>query len=291
MRIVSYLKGDRASYGVVDPAAPLEDFASAPVIDIPSLDIGAPESVVEFLQRYDELSSLVKAAAGAKATPFGQLDLLPVVPRPGNVICIGANYIDHAAEAEIMVPDFPLVFMKFTSSVSAHNCDIVLPPESAAVDYEAELALVISRTANRVSEADALDYVGAYFAMNDVSARDYQLRTSQWVQGKSFDTFAPTGPFMVTAEEIPDPQTLRLTLTIGDDVLQDANTADMIFTVRHLVAYLSTVGTLQPGDIIATGTPAGVGAARQPPRWLQDGDVVSVAIDNLPTLTNTVRAR
>jgi len=290
MKIVSYRSGASLSYGVVEVGGSLDDLASARVVDIPALGIGAPEGVVEFLERYGEFAAgVVSAASGAEGVRFDALDLLPVIPRPGNIICVGVNYVDHADEASTDVPDVPLVFMKYTSSVAAHGSDIVLPPESVAVDYEGELAVVISRTASRVSAEDALDFVGGYVALNDVSARDFQLRTSQWVQGKSFPTFAPTGPYLVTPDEIPDPQALQLRLTIGDETLQAASTADMIFSVRHLVSYLSTVGTLLPGDIIATGTPSGVGAVRTPPRWLRDGDVVSVAIDGLPTLTNTVR--
>ena len=289
MRIVSYIKDGAPSYGVLDAAAPLDDFEQASVVDIPSLFPGAPAGVVEFLERFDELSARVAAVSATSGTAFADLELLPVVPSPGNIICIGVNYVDHATETGSNIPDYPVVFMKFQSSITAHGADIVLPPESSQVDYEAELGLVISRTASRVSKEAALDYVGAYFTLNDVSARDYQMRTSQWVQGKSFDTFAPTGPFMVTADEIPDPQVLDISLTIGDEVLQDATTADMIFSVRHIIWYLSTVGTLRPGDVIATGTPAGVGAGRTPPRWLRNGDDVRVLISQLPTLQNTVK--
>ena len=290
MRIVSYLRHGAPSYGVLDSAAALDDFEQASVVDIPSLFPGAPAGVVEFLERFDELSAQVRASASrTSGTAFADLELLPVVPSPGNVICIGVNYVDHATETGSSIPDYPVVFMKFQSAITAHGALIVLPPESSKVDYEGELGLVISRTASRVSEEAALDYVGAYFTLNDVSARDYQMRTSQWVQGKSFDTFAPTGPFMVTADEIPDPQVLDISLTIGGEVLQAATTADMIFSVRHIIAYLSTVGTLRPGDVIATGTPAGVGAGRTPPRWLRNGDDVRVLISQLPTLQNTVK--
>jgi 2-keto-4-pentenoate hydratase/2-oxohepta-3-ene-1,7-dioic acid hydratase in catechol pathway len=188
------------------------------------------------------------------------------IPRPGKVICIGLNYRDHAAESNAELPAFPTVFAKYASCIIGPGASIVIPRVTSQVDYEGELAVVIGRRARDVAEADALDYVAGYAPFNDVSARDYQMRTSQWTIGKTFDTFGPIGPALVTADEIPDPHALDIRVSIGDDVLQSSNTKHLIFTIPQLIAYLTSVMTLEPGDVIATGTPAGVGAARKPQR-------------------------
>ncbi|MEO7911495.1 MAG: fumarylacetoacetate hydrolase family protein [Roseiflexaceae bacterium] len=212
------------------------------------------------------------------------------IPRPGKIICIGLNYRDHAAESNAELPAFPTVFAKYSSCIIGPGEAIVIPRVTSQVDYEGELAVVIGRRARDVAEADALDYVAGYAPFNDVSARDYQMRTSQWTIGKTFDTFGPLGPALVTADEIPDPHTLDIRVSIGDDLLQSSNTKHLIFTIPQLIADLTSVMTLEPGDVIATGTPAGVGAARKPQRWLVPGDVVRVEISGLGALENPVVA-
>jgi 2-keto-4-pentenoate hydratase/2-oxohepta-3-ene-1,7-dioic acid hydratase in catechol pathway len=221
----------------------------------------------------------------------GDLELLPAVPPTAKLLCVGLNYHDHAEEVGLPVPAEPTLFAKCTSALLAHGAPVALPAASEAVDAEAELAVVIGRRARDVAAADALDHVGGYTALNDVTARDWQERTSQWTLCKSFDGFGPLGPSITTADEIPDPQALAIRLRVGDELLQDSSTAAMIFTVAEVVAHVSRAVTLEPGDVISTGTPAGVGFTRNPPRLLRDGDVVRVEIEGLETLANPVTNR
>jgi len=210
------------------------------------------------------------------------------IERPGKIVCVGLNYRDHAAEGGMDLPKAPLLFAKWPNTLIGHGDPIVLPPETSQVDYEAELGVVIGRTARRVSERDALDHVEGYICVNDVSARDMQFADGQWTRGKSPDTFCPVGPRLVPREEIDDPQALAIRCIVNGEALQDSSTAQMIFSVAEIIAYASQVITLEPGDLIATGTPAGVGIFRDPKVLLQDGDEVSVQIDGLGTLTNPI---
>ena len=212
------------------------------------------------------------------------------IPRPGKILCIGLNYRDHAAESNQPIPEYPTVFTKYNNVVIGPGEAIVLPTITEQIDYEAEFAFVIGRTARNVAAEDALDYVAGYLPFNDVSARDYQMRTSQWTVGKTFDTFGPMGPALVTADEIANPHDLDIRLTINGEVLQSSNTSNLIFSVNELIADLTSFMTLEPGDLISTGTPSGVGSARQPPRWLRAGDVVRVEIEGLGALENPVVA-
>lgn len=224
--------------------------------------------------------------------PLDQLDLLPVVQRSATIICVGLNYVDHAEEAGIALPDTPLLFGKSSSSLLAHGRPIQLPTElTTQVDYEAELGVVIGRRCSRVSEREALDYVWGYTCVNEVSARDLQFAKGQWFQGKSLDTFCPVGPWLTTADEVPDPQALRIRAFVDGECRQDSDTANMIFSVAQLISYVAQTITLERGDLIATGTPAGVGYARQPQAFLTPGDRVDVEIDGLGTLSNPVMAR
>jgi 2,4-diketo-3-deoxy-L-fuconate hydrolase len=211
--------------------------------------------------------------------------------RPRNIICIGTNYVDHALETALPVPAVPLVFAKFVNVVIGPGDPIRIPPITGEVDYEAELAVVIGRPARRVSADHALGHVFGYTVFNDVSARDLQFdEGGQWTHSKSLDTFGPLGPWIVTADEIPDPQALRVRTTLNGEVMQDAGTADMIFGVAELIAFLSQGMTLAPGDVIATGTPPGVGMARRPQRFLAAGDDVTVAVSGVGELRNPVVA-
>ena len=221
-----------------------------------------------------------------ETVPVGRL-LAPVAPP--NVLCIGLNYRRHADESNMAHPERPVLFIKATNSVVGPEAPIVLPAASDEVDYECELAVVIGRAARDVSEADALGYVAGYTAANDVSARDWQLRLDrQWARGKSFDTFCPLGPVLVTPDEIPDPDNLRVRMRVSGETLQDSNTSDMIFSVPFLVSYLSQGMTLAPGTVILTGTPEGVGMGRTPNRWLREGDVCEVEVEGIGTLRNPV---
>lgn len=232
----------------------------------------------------------VPAAAGGHSHPLSKVRLLAPVPRPPKFICIGLNYRDHAKEAGLEIPSVPAVFSKFSNVVIGPGDPIVLPKVSTRPDYEAEFAFVIGKGGRAIPASRAMEHVFGYTIVNDVSARDYQMATSQWLMGKTFDTFAPMGPWLVTRDEIADPRTLDITLEIGGDILQHSNTREMIFGVADLVQFISSVVTLEPGDIVATGTPAGVGFARKPPRYLRAGDEVVIRIQGLGELRNPVVA-
>jgi 2-keto-4-pentenoate hydratase/2-oxohepta-3-ene-1,7-dioic acid hydratase in catechol pathway len=212
------------------------------------------------------------------------------IDRPQKIICVGLNYLDHAAEGSATLPERPLLFAKWPNTLIGAREPIVLPSISAKVDYEGELAAVIGTRAQRVGVDDALDVVAGYLCANDVSARDLQFADRQWVRGKSLDTFCPIGPSLVPASEIPDPQALQLRTILNGEVVQEAPTSSMIFSVAQIVAFISEAITLEPGDLILTGTPAGVGIFRDPELLLQPGDEVTVEIEGLGTLTNPVAA-
>jgi 2-keto-4-pentenoate hydratase/2-oxohepta-3-ene-1,7-dioic acid hydratase in catechol pathway len=211
------------------------------------------------------------------------------ITRPGKIVCVGLNYRDHAEEGGLELPEAPLLFAKWPNTLIGDGDPIVLPPESTQVDYEAELGVVIGAIARRVAERDALDHVEGYICLNDVTARDLQFGDGQWTRGKSPDTFCPVGPRLVAREEIDDPQALDIRCLLNGEAMQDSSTAQMIFSVAEIIAYVSQIITLEPGDLIATGTPAGVGVFRDPKVLLEDGDEVSVEIQGVGTLTNPVQ--
>jgi 2-keto-4-pentenoate hydratase/2-oxohepta-3-ene-1,7-dioic acid hydratase in catechol pathway len=213
----------------------------------------------------------------------------PMQERPGKILAAGMNYRDHAAEAGLEVPERPLIFAIWPSSMVGDGEAIVLPAASTQVDYEAELGVVIGERARDVPVERALDVVAGYACFNDVSARDVQFADGQWTRAKSFDTFSPTGP-VVPASEIPDPQALRIRCLVNGEALQDSSTAEMVFPVAELISYISRGVTLEPGDLLVTGTPAGVGFTREPPIFLQAGDEVTIEIEGVGALTNPVRA-
>ena len=232
------------------------------------------------------LQSLESRPARA-AYALDAVEYLPPV-YPSKIMAIGRNYFDHAAEGGSEPPPAPLLFAKLANSLTAHNAPIELPEISTQVDFEAELAVVIGRRARRVSEADALDHVFGYSLIHDVSARDLQFADGQWIRGKSLDTFAPLGPFITTSDEIEDVQALKIEGILNGQVMQSSNTSKMIFKVSYLIHYLSQAITLEPGDVIATGTPEGVGIFRKPPVLLKPGDVFEVVIEKLGVLRNPV---
>lgn len=233
--------------------------------------------------------NLETAPATGPAAPLASFRLLAPVAAPQKVLAIGLNYADHARESNVEPPAAPVLFVKTPNSIIGPGEPIRFSKDdSTQVDYEAELGLVIGRRARRVSEADALDHVLGYTLCNDVSARDAQFADGQWVRGKSFDTFCPLGPWIVTTDEIGDPQALGIRCRVNGETLQESSTAEMIFGCAALVSYLSRFMTLEPGDVIATGTPFGVGFARTPPVWLGDGDIVEVEVDGIGTLVNPV---
>ena len=215
----------------------------------------------------------------------------PPLSRPGKMICIGLNYRDHAEESNMNIPKEPIIFFKATSAIVGPYDDLVLPRNSEKTDWEVELAVVIGQKAAYISEADAMQYVAGYMVHNDYSERAFQLeRGGQWVKGKSCDTFAPLGPYLVSQDEIENVHDLRLWLKVNDETKQDGSTANLIFKIPYLVSYLSQFMSLQPGDILSTGTPAGVGLGFKPPQYLQAGDVVSLGVDGLGASRQQVKA-
>ncbi|HVB23890.1 MAG TPA: fumarylacetoacetate hydrolase family protein [Ktedonobacteraceae bacterium] len=226
--------------------------------------------------------------AGQDVLSLESLELGPPVSDPDKFLCLGVNYREHAAETNLEVPSVPTIFAKFRNCLIGPTAPILLPHVSTQIDYEGELAVIIGTRCKDVSENDALKYVAGYTVCNDVSARDIQMRTSQWTAGKVLDTFAPMGPGIVPASEIADPQTLMLTTRLNGQVVQHDTTADMVFSVATTIAFLSSLMTLEPGDIIATGTPSGVGFRRNPPLFMRHGDVVEVEIERVGTIRNPV---
>lgn len=265
-------------------------------IDLHATDPGLPECVVSLIAASPAIR---KAAAEAATSPTAvkyaanAVTLLPPVPRPGKILCIGLNYRDHALEGGKAIPTEPVVFGKFPNTLIAHGDPIKLPRVAQKVDYEAELVVVIGKRGKHIPNSPAaFEYVGGYTCGHDVSARDWQFRgeEKQWIIGKTFDTFAPTGPVLVTVDEIPDPHRLQVQLRLNGATLQNSNTREFIFGVPHLLWFLSQVITLEPGDLIFTGTPPGVGIARKPPILLKPGDVAEVEIEKIGVLKNPVVA-
>jgi 2-keto-4-pentenoate hydratase/2-oxohepta-3-ene-1,7-dioic acid hydratase in catechol pathway len=284
MRLVQYRTKDGNRLGVVVAGDRIVDVQRAAVIA--GRDADAFRSMVTLLAAGQEALEFVrKLPVNSGAIPLASADLdAPIAPR--KIVAIGLNYKDHAIEAGLKIPAAPLCFAKFTSSVSGPFDPIQLPAEDAQVDFEAELGVVIGRTARRVAESEAMNFVAGYVTFNDVTARKWQFDDGQWTRGKSCDSFAPNGPCLVTTDEVPDPGALRIETRVNGEVLQDSNTNQLIFGIPRLISYLSHSFTLEAGDLIATGTPSGVGFARKPPRFLKDGDRVEVEIEGVGKICN-----
>lgn len=236
----------------------------------------------------EKMAELAKAAATLPGEPIANLRLGPPIPDPQKIICIGLNYHDHAKEVGAKPPPSPIFFAKFANSLVGPLDDLIPPRDENHVDYEAELAVVIGRPGRYIKRADALSHVAGAMAFNDVSARDFQLANQLWTSGKAVDTFGPCGPALVTVDDLGDLQDLSVKTRVNGDTVQNGTTAQMIFGIAELIEFLTRVMTLEPGDIIATGTPAGVARAHTPPRFLKPGDVVEVEIQGIGTLKNTV---
>ncbi len=251
----------------------------------------APTNMIGILEGLDALrESLEKLAAGPGDLALKDVNLHAPIPRPGKILALGLNYKDHAAEAGMTLPEVQTWFSKMTTSTNGPYDPVNLPKVSTKLDYEAELAIVIGTRAKHVARDEARHYIAGFCCANDVSVRDWQLRTSQFVVGKSFDTHCPFGPWIVTADEIPDPQALRISCTVNGQTRQDSNTREMVFSVYEMIEHLSQAMTLEPGDLILTGTPAGVGAVAKPPRYLAVGDVVRVEIEGIGAIENKIVA-
>ena len=239
----------------------------------------------------DKLEQFLKDNEGKLPEIDKSERLASPIARPSKIVCIGLNYVDHARETNATIPAEPIIFMKASSAIVGPNDDVVIPRGSEKTDWEVELGVVIGKTAKYVSEADALDYVAGYCVTNDVSERAFQTeRSGQWTKGKSCDTFGPLGPWLVTKDEVPDPQNLGMWLTVNGEKMQDGSSKTMVYGVAFLVSYLSQFMSLHPGDVISTGTPPGVGMGLKPPRYLKAGDVVELGIEGLGTQKQTFKA-
>ena len=297
MRLVSY-RTPQAFAGEPGRADNLGVMADERVVPASALGGGMPATMADYLAGDNAVRERVRdawAATGERAGEQAGLDLSSVellspVPRPGKIVCVGVNYRAHASEQAKDAPDHPILFAKFPTSVVGHGAEVRWDPRlTQGVDLETELAVVIGRTCRRVDESSALQYVGGYTCLNDVTARDLQYSDKQFVRGKSLDTFCPIGPWLVTPDEIADPQALRVRSWVNGKLMQDASTADMIFGVAYLIAYCSQAFTLEPGDVIATGTPSGVGWFREPKELLHDGDEIAVGVEGIGRLVNVCR--
>jgi 2-keto-4-pentenoate hydratase/2-oxohepta-3-ene-1,7-dioic acid hydratase in catechol pathway len=281
MRLLAFEEGGRALLGMRLGGEVVELARLGPDVpgDMPSLLAKGPAF----------LATLAERAAAAPRRPLGDLALLPPVPVPGKTICIGLNYALHAKEGGNPIPDYPAVFLRGATSLTAHGRPMLRPRASTKLDWEAELAVVIGRRVRHVPEADALACVAGYACFNEGSVRDFQRKSTQWTVGKNFDATGAFGPEIVTPDELPPgADNLRIATRVNGETMQDSTTGDMIFKVARLVSILSEAMTLEPGDVIATGTPSGVGYARTPPRFLVPGDVVEVEIEGIGVLRNTI---
>lgn len=285
MRYVAFEAHDAASIGLVD---------GLDVIPLVSLLPDAPGSLKELIKRGEPMQSEIRARlknGAAPRLPLKSIRLLTPIPDAGKVICLGLNYADHAKEGGHQVPSYPSLFLRANSSLIGPDEPMIVPHCSERLDYEAELLIVIGKKCRHVPESEALDVIFGYSAFNDGSIRDYQRRTAQWTAGKNFDGTGAFGPYVVTADELPPGASgLGIRSRLNGRVLQNSNTDHMIFNVPRTIAILSEIMTLEPGDLVATGTPEGVGHARTPPLWLKPGDTISVEIDQIGTLSNPVVA-
>jgi len=263
------------------------------VVALADVVSGLPQDPVQALAALglpEAAPALAAKLEAAPRRPLKDLTLLPVVPRPGKIICIGLNYALHAKEGNNPIPEYPAVFFRGPTALAAHGQALIRPKVSDKFDYEAELAVVIGQRARHLTEANALACVAGYTCMNEGSIRDYQRKSAQWTMGKNFDRTGGLGPEIVTPDELPQgPNALRITSRLNGQVMQDSHTSDMIFSVPRILAILSEVMTLEPGDVIATGTPSGVGYARKPPVFMKAGDTVEIEIEGIGILSNPVQ--
>jgi 2-keto-4-pentenoate hydratase/2-oxohepta-3-ene-1,7-dioic acid hydratase in catechol pathway len=292
MKLARYIHKNQESYGVLkdQTAISLPDLAAV-------LHATLPSTLEEFVAWGRSVQVTVESLLAIAdedmletvSTPLTQVRLLAPMKSPPKILCLGWNYVDHAAETKTPPPTEPVVFMKPHTAIAAPNQNILKRPFVHELDYEGELAVVIGKTAKDVPESEALNYVFGYTIFNDVSARDFQFKDKQWTRGKGFDTFAPTGPCIVTRDQIPHVDNVGIKTWVNGELHQNGNTRDMLFNIPQIIYHLSRVMTLEPCDIIATGTPSGVGMAMKPPKWLRDGDTVRIEIEGIGVLENQVK--
>lgn len=286
MKIVTFSVGKDQHIGIVQD----ENIISLTALSAEEF----PPCLKTFINNYEELegrvNQLIKESSLEAVTyRISDVKILPPISQPEKIICVGLNYIDHCKETGMEPPSSPVIFSKYANAIIGQNDAIELPVNSNEVDFEAELTIVIGKEAKRVTEEEANEYVFGYTIMNDISARDLQFKDGQWSRGKTADTFAPIGPFVVTHNEVEDPHDLAISLELNGELMQDSNTSNLIFTVPQIVSFLSQSMTLKPGDLIATGTPPGVGMGRNPKVWLKNGDQINVTIEKIGTLSNNVK--
>ncbi len=284
MKIASYKIGDELDYGII---------LDGKLVKRSALDIKIPDDIVDFIVERTFVKILSKDLQ--KFQKYAELlykfHLLPPIPKPGKIICLGLNYIDHAEEQGVKPPAEPIIFFKPRTSLTGPYDDVVYPKIVKQLDYEGELVVIIGKRGKNIREEDAMEYVFGYTVLNDVSARDIQFGDKQWTRGKSFDTFAPCGPWIVTKDEVPHPHQLRILTKVNDEVRQNSSTSSMVFKIPQIISSMSMVMTLEPGDMISTGTPAGVGYFMKPkPKLLSVGDVVEVSIENVGIIRNRIVA-
>jgi len=283
VKIATYTRGSRRGLGAI---------VGDTIVDLTTADPELPSDMIAFLEAGPAAIARAAAAVAVRGSPMALADVRIEAPigRPPKILAVGLNYADHIRETGAVRPTVPVIFNKQSTAVIGPGRAVLIPPESSCVDYEGELAIVIGSRCRRVDRARAREVIAGFTICNDVSVRDWQKRTPTMTMGKSWDTHCPLGPFLVTVDEIPDPQALGLVTRVNGEVRQRVSTADMVFDCYELVAHLSTAFTLEVGDVISTGTPAGVGMAMSPPSWLRAGDVVSIEIDGIGTLENPIEA-
>jgi 2-keto-4-pentenoate hydratase/2-oxohepta-3-ene-1,7-dioic acid hydratase in catechol pathway len=285
MKLISFHHAGRDSYGAVIGDHQVLDLGPLLGAQAPDLKSLIAQNLLPAAQH--AVSQAIASHAPTLSLP--DLSLLPVIPNPGQIFCIGLNYAEHVRETGKQVTETPVIFLRLPQSQVAHGQDIVRPPESHRLDYEAEIAIVIGKAGRRISEANAWDHIAGYSCYNDGSVRDWQVATSQWTPGKNFWRTGAFGPWMVTADEIAPGQVMRLQTVLNGQVLQDSSTDKMIHSIPRQIAYISSFIPLQPGDVIVTGTPGGVGNKREPQIFMKPGDVCEIVVDAIGTLRNGIR--
>jgi len=285
MRLTSFDKNGKATLGFR---------VGDDVVDLKAADPSLPDDLLGFLRAgpdaFDRAATVASKAGPAHRTPFATLKFRPLIENPGKIVCLGLNYADHAAEGGHAKPTYPSVFMRGPTSLVAHNEPIIRPRCSEQLDYEAELVAIVGKKAKHVAEKDALDYIAGYSIFNEGSIREYQRKTSQWTAGKNFDKTGGFGPEFVSADELPlGASGLRIQSRLNGQIMQDANTSMMLFDVKETVALLTEFMTLEPGDVLVMGTPAGVGHARKPSVWMKDGDTCEIEIEKIGILRNPIK--
>lgn len=280
MKVVSFVRNGKSSYGVV---------VNDGIVDM-GAKLGAKYPDLVAVLKAGALAEVEAAAKAAAADlPYEGTTLLPVIPNPGKIVCVGVNYDEHRREMGREPPGHPTIFVRFPESQVAHNQPLLKPAESDKLDYEAELAVIIGKRGYKVSEDNAFDIVAGYSCYNDGSVRDWQTHTGQFTPGKNFNATGGFGPWMVTADEIPDAQKLAIQSRLNGQVMQSSNTDLMTFNIRKIIKYVTTFTVLEPGDVIATGTPGGVGTKRNPPVYMKDGDIIEIEIEKVGLLRNPVK--